>query len=136
MSGAVRHVSKEYVETNGDEHVDAVNAVGTGPFRFVEHIPDVGFKWTRYDGYHKDRDAVSGPRLAWYKDLDVQIRPEPLAQIAGIEAGEIDALFNLPTDVVSPSTTTTVSRCSTVRPATPRTTSCSTRMTRWPRSTA
>ena len=102
MGGAVRHVSKEYVEANGDEHVDAVNAVGTGPFRFVEHLPDVGFKWTRYDGYHKDRDAVSGPRLAWYKDLDVQIRPEPLAQIAGIEAGEVDALFNLPTDVTEP----------------------------------
>ena len=102
MSGAVRQVSKEYVEANGDEHVDAVNAVGTGPFRFVEHIPDVGFKWTRYEDYHKGRDAVSGPRLAWYKDLDVQIRPESLAQIAGLEAGEIDALYNLPTDVAEP----------------------------------
>ena len=102
MSGAVRHMSKEYVEANGDEHVDAVNAVGTGPFRFADHIPDVGFKWTRYEDYHKGRDALAGPRLAWYKDLDVQIRPEPLAQIAGIEAGEIDAIFNLPTDVVEP----------------------------------
>ena len=102
MSGAVRHMSKAYVEENGDEFVDTVNAVGTGPFRFMEHIPDVGFKWTRYEEYHKGRDALAGPRLAWYRDLDVEIRPEPLAQIAGIEAGEIDVVYNLPTDVVEP----------------------------------
>ena len=96
------HVSKEYVEANGDEHVDAVNAVGTGPFHLGEHIPDVGFKYIRYDEYHKGRDRVAGKHLAWYKDLNIQIRPEPLAQIAGIEAGEVDAAFNLPTDVVAP----------------------------------
>ena len=102
MSGAVRHMSKEYVEEYGDEHVDAVFAVGTGPFRFVEADPDVGAQWTRYDDYHKPRDGLTNPRLPWYKDLDVQIRPEPLAQIAGLEAGEIDAIYNLPTDVVEP----------------------------------
>ncbi len=96
------HVSKEYVEANGDEHVDAVNAVGSGPFRLGEHIPDVGFKYIRYDEYHKGRDRVAGKHLAWYKDLNIEIRPEPLAQIAGIEAGEVDAAFNLPTDVVAP----------------------------------
>ena len=100
--GAVVQHSKAYVEANGDEHVDAEFAVGTGPFRFVEHIPDVGFHYARYDEYHKDRDALAGPRLAWYKELNVQIRPESLSQIAGIEAGEIDAAFNLQTDVVAP----------------------------------
>ncbi len=102
MSGAVRHLSKAYVEEYGDAHVDSVFAVGTGPFRFVESDPDVGAKWTRYDDYHKPRDGLTNPRLPWYKDLDVQLRPEPLAQIAGIEAGEIDAVYNLPTDVAEP----------------------------------
>ena len=100
--GAVVQHSKEYVETNGDEHVDTVHAVGTGPFALEEHIPDVGLKYARYEGYHKGRDALAGPRLAWYQDLNVEIRPEPLAQIAGIEAGEIDVAYNLPTDVVEP----------------------------------
>ena len=102
MSGAVRHQSKEYVIENGDAHVDGVFAVGTGPFRFVESNPDVGAKWTRYEDYHKPRDGLTNPRLPWYKDLDIQLRPEALAQIAGIEAGEIDAIYNLPTDVVEP----------------------------------
>ncbi len=102
MSGAVRHMSKAYVEEHGDAHVDGVFAVGTGPFRFVESDPDVGAKWTRYEDYHKSRDGLTNPRLPWYRDLDVQIRPEPLAQIAGIEAGEIDAIYNLPTDVAEP----------------------------------
>ena len=100
--GAVVQHSKEFVESNGDEYVDTVQAVGTGPFVFQEHLPDVGFNYTRYEGYHKDRDALAGPRLAWYKDLHVRLRPEPLAQIAGIEAGELDAAYNLPTDVVAP----------------------------------
>ena len=100
--GAVVQHSKEFVETNGDEYVDKVTAVGTGPFAFQEHIPDVGLVYTRYEGYHKDREALAGPRLAWYKNLNVEIRPEPLAQIAGIEAGEIDVAYNLPTDVVEP----------------------------------
>ena len=100
--GAVVQHSKAYVEENGDEHVDTVAAVGTGPFMFQEHIPDVGLVYGRYEGYHKDRDALAGPRLAWYKELNVEIRPEPLAQIAGIEAGEIDVAYNLPTDVVEP----------------------------------
>ncbi len=102
MSGAVRHVSKEYVIENGDAHVDGVFAVGTGPFRFVDADPDVGANWTRYEDYHKPRDGLTNPRLAWFKDLEVQIRPEPLAQIAGIEAGEIDVVYNLPTDVAEP----------------------------------
>ncbi len=102
MSGAVRHVSKEYVIENGDAHVDGVFAMGTGPFRFVDADADVGANWTRYEDYHKPRDGLTNPRLAWYKDLEVQIRPEPLAQIAGIEAGEIDVVYNLPTDVAEP----------------------------------
>ena len=102
MSGAVRHVSKEYVIENGDAHVDGVFAVGTGPFRFLDADPDVGANWTRNEDYHKPRDGLTNPRLAWFKDLEVQIRPEPLAQIAGIEAGEIDVVYNLPTDVAEP----------------------------------
>ena len=100
--GAVVQHSKAYVEANGDEHVDTVGTVGTGPFQLADHIPDVGIKYTRYEGYHKDRDALAGPRLAWAKDLNVEIRPEPLSQIAGIQAGEIDVAYNLPTDVAAP----------------------------------
>ena len=100
--GAVVQHSKAYVEANGDEYVDTVAPMGTGPFSFVEHEPDVGLRYTRHEGYHKGRDALAGPRLAWYKDLNVEIRPEPLAQIAGIEAGEIDVAYNLPTDVAAP----------------------------------
>ncbi len=102
MSGAVRHMSKAYVEEHGDEHVDTVHAMGTGPFVFQEHTPDVGFKWTRNDQYHRGRDGLVLPRLPWYKDLDVKIRPESLAQLAGIEAGEVDVAYNLPTDIVAP----------------------------------
>ena len=77
MSGAVRHVSKAFVEENGDAYVDGVFAMGTGPFRFVDSDPDVGANWTRNEDYHKPRDGLTNPRLPWYKDFEVQIRPEP-----------------------------------------------------------
>lgn len=102
MSGAVRHQSKAYVEEHGDGYVDTVQPMGTGPFVFQSHTPDVGFNWTRNDQYRRGRDGLVLPRLAWYKDLDVKIRPEPLAQLAGIEAGEVDVAYNLPTDIVAP----------------------------------
>ena len=101
MSGALRHLSKDWVEANGDAEAD-VFAVGTGPFSFVDHEADVGFTFQRNDSYHKGRDAIANPRLPWAKTLAVQIRPEPLAQLAGIEAGEVDATYNLPTDVAAP----------------------------------
>ncbi len=102
MSGALRHHSKAYVEEHGDAYVDTVHPMGTGPFTFVEHTPDVGARWARFEDYHRGRDGLVLPRLPWYKDLNVWLRPEPLAQLAGIEAGEIDATFNLPTDVAAP----------------------------------
>ena len=102
MSGAVRHMSKAFVEEHGDGYVDIEEAMGTGPFVFQSHTPDVGFNWTRNDQYRRGRDGLVLPRLPWYKDLDVKIRPEPLAQLAGIEAGEVDVAYNLPTDIVVP----------------------------------
>ena len=102
MSGAVRHMSKAFVEENGDEYVDSVRSVGTGPYRFVSAETDVGFVYERYEDYHKARDGLTNPRLPWHKMLNVELRPEPLAQLAGIEAGEIDATYNVPTDIAAP----------------------------------
>ena len=102
MSGAVRHMSKAFVEEHGDGFVDIEQAMGTGPFVFQSHTPDVGFNWTRNDQYRRGRDGLVLPRLPWFKDLDVKIRPEPLSQLAGIEAGEVDVAYNLPTDIVAP----------------------------------
>jgi peptide/nickel transport system substrate-binding protein len=50
--------------------------VGTGPFRFVEHRPDVHIKLARFDGY-------AG-------------RPEPPSGLAGQRAAHVDALYFLP----------------------------------------
>ena len=102
MSGAVRHMSKAYTEEHGDEHVDTVHAMGTGPFVFESHTPDVGFNWIRNDNYRRGRDGLVLPRLPWYQRLDVKIRPEPLSHLAGIEAGEVDVAYNLPTDIAAP----------------------------------
>ena len=101
MSGAVRHMSKRFVEENGDAFVD-LNPMGTGPYRFISHADDTDFIFTRYDEYHRAREANVSPHRSWVRDLEVYVRPEPLARIAGIEAGELDLAFDMPTDVVEP----------------------------------
>ena len=137
MSGAVRHMSKAFVEEHGDGYVDTEQAMGTGPFVFQSHTPDVGFNWTRNDQYRRGRDGLVLPRLPWFKDLDVKIRPEPLAQLspASRRARSMSPTTCRPTSS-SPTRTTRTSRSSTGRPAIRPTTSCSTPMSRWRRSTA
>ena len=84
MSGAVRHVSKAF-RGGTRRRVRRQPSSRWARDRSASSIliPDVGANWTRNDDYHKPRDGLTNPRLPWYKDFEVQIRPEPLAQIAG-----------------------------------------------------
>ncbi len=99
MSGAVRHMSKAYVEANGDAHVDGT-PMGTGPFLFAGGEDEVDMQFQRFGDYHRPRDGLAGPRLPWVAGLNVQVRPEAAARVAAIQAGEMDIAFELPPDVV------------------------------------
>ena len=97
-------LSKAYVERVGDAEMD-VNPMGSGPFRFVSHTDDTDFIYTRYDDYHwprPDGPSLVPVHLPWVKDLIVPVRPELLSQVAGLEAGELDVVYGLPTDLVEP----------------------------------
>ncbi len=89
--------SKAYVESVGDAVLDQM-PMGTGPYRFVSHGEDTDFIMTRFDDHLLPLDhPINVKHVPFHKDLVVLVRPEVLSQIAGLEAGELDVLFDLAT---------------------------------------
>ncbi len=97
-------MSRAYVERVGDAENDKT-PMGSGPWKFVSHSDDTDFIFTRNDEYHwgyPDGRNTAATHLPWSKDLTVVVRPEQLSQIAGLEAGELDAVPKLSVDLVKP----------------------------------
>ena len=90
-------VSKAYTERVGDAVMDR-EPMGTGPYRFVSHGEDTDFVFTRHDDHLNPLDhPINVSHVPFHKDLTVLVRPEVLSQIAGLEAGELDLLYELST---------------------------------------
>ena len=97
-------MSKAYIERVGDAENDRV-PMGSGPCRYVSDSDDTDFVFTRFDEYHwprPDGHTSASDHLAWSKDLTAVVRPEQLTQLAGLEAGELDAVVQLSPDLVAP----------------------------------
>ena len=95
--------SKADTVARGDAAVDA-EPMGSGPMRFVSHAEDTDFVLERNDDYHipwtRSGSNYNGA-VSCKKRINL-VRPEPLSQIAGIEAGEIDVAYGLSADLVEP----------------------------------
>ena len=90
-------VSKAYTERVGDAVMDQ-EPMGTGPYRFGSHGEDTDFVFTRHDDHLNPLDhPINVRHVPFHKDLRVEVRPEVLSQIAGLEAGELDLLYGLAT---------------------------------------
>jgi peptide/nickel transport system substrate-binding protein len=74
-------VSKKAVEDIGDEKLKT-NPIGTGPYEFVEWVPNQKVVLKRYDGYW-------GPKAYW-DEIDFLVIVENSAAEIALEAGEID----------------------------------------------
>ncbi len=75
--------------------------VGTGPFQYVEFVPDSHARLKRFDGYSpntafKDLDGFSGYKVACLDTVTFRIVTEPAARVAGIETGELHAVEDVP----------------------------------------
>ncbi|MCS6877102.1 MAG: ABC transporter substrate-binding protein [Geminicoccaceae bacterium] len=75
--------------------------IGTGPFQFVEFVPDSHVKLKRFDGYkpnpaYSDRTGFGGYKLACLDSVTFRIVTEPGARVAGLETGELHAVEDVP----------------------------------------
>ncbi len=95
-------MSRADTERRGDTAVDQ-SLMGTGPYRFVSHTDDEDFVFERFEDHFLPIDhPVRVPHYAHNQHLTVLVRPELQSRLAGLEAGEIDAVPALGPTVVEP----------------------------------
>ncbi len=75
--------------------------IGTGPFRFVEFIPDSHVRLARFDDYKPnesfdDRTGFGGYKVACVDQVTFRIVTEAGSRVAGLETGELHAVEDVP----------------------------------------
>jgi len=63
--------------------------VGTGPFKFVEWVPDSHIKLVRFDRYFL-------PGIPYLDEVKFQVMPDDAAKLVSLKAGEVDVIDRVP----------------------------------------
>lgn len=90
---------------NAEQPPMQLQPIGSGPWQFVEMVPDSHVKMKRFDGYvpdtrYKDIDGFGGYRVACLDSVVYRIVTEPQARVAGLETGELHGVEDVPTKSV------------------------------------
>lgn len=91
-------VPKAYIEEVGDDGF-AANPVGLGHYRFVSRVPDSEIRSERYDDYHMPFGSDVGVHPSFVKTLVQRVIPDNQARIAALQAGEVDLIHNVSSDI-------------------------------------
>jgi peptide/nickel transport system substrate-binding protein len=75
--------------------------IGTGPFRFVEWVPDSYVRLARFGGYAADTDYPSptgfgGKKTPYLDEITFRFMAEPSSRVAALEAGEVQLAEQIP----------------------------------------
>jgi peptide/nickel transport system substrate-binding protein len=75
--------------------------IGTGPYKITEYVPDSHVTLEKFADYSQDMrhdgpDGFGGKKTAYMDRVTFRIMPEPGAQVAALEAGEVDILDQIP----------------------------------------
>ncbi len=84
-----------------DKGRNEIEVIGTGPYRFVEYVPDSHVKLERFDAYAQDTDhagpdGFGGKKTAYLDTVTFRVMPEAGARVAALEAGEVHLVEQLP----------------------------------------
>ncbi len=75
--------------------------IGTGPYRFVEHIRDRHYRLERFDRYSarsEEPDGMSGKKNAYLDAIMFLPIPDPAVRVAGLQRGDFHQTQLIPTD--------------------------------------
>jgi peptide/nickel transport system substrate-binding protein len=70
------------------------NPVGSGPFKFVEWVPNDHISLEAYDGYYGDGPGVATMRF--------NILPEPQVAITNLKSGDVQGVLDIPVSQAGP----------------------------------
>lgn len=86
-------------ELVGSAELTGNQLVGTGPFRFVEWLPDQHVRLARFDGYVQspgNTGGNTGERTAFVEEVLFIPVPEEAARAAGLQTGEYHVVDGVP----------------------------------------
>ncbi|MCU0987279.1 MAG: ABC transporter substrate-binding protein [Acetobacteraceae bacterium] len=85
-----------------DREGGKLDPIGTGPFQFVEFVPDSHVLIRRFDGYAPNTrftgtDGFAGRKVVTLDTVRYRLVREPGARVAGLETGEFHVVEDVPT---------------------------------------
>jgi len=83
----------EIAEAAGSNQLETDQYIGTGPYKFVEHIPGIHIKLIRFDDYQpldQEPDGYGGRRIGYFDEILFITVPESDTRYAGVETGDYD----------------------------------------------
>lgn len=89
----------ERIGTKGTLSPTRGDVIGTGPFRFVEYIPDRHLKLARFKDYSARQDppdGSAGRREAYIDELVFVTIPDPATRLPSLQAGEVHYAHDIP----------------------------------------
>jgi peptide/nickel transport system substrate-binding protein len=90
---------KEVVEEAGKDQIKRF--IGTGPYQFVEYLPDRHIRLQRFDKYSarsEPSNGYGGKRVAYVDELIFYPVADVAVRAAGIEAGDFDVAIEVSAD--------------------------------------
>ncbi len=90
---------KELVEKYADSIM--TEQIGTGPYEYVDFVPDQYVRLKRFADYTPnpaESSGLSGMRIAYADELEFAVVPEQAVRIAGIQSGQYQFAIDIPSD--------------------------------------
>jgi peptide/nickel transport system substrate-binding protein len=83
--------------SDGEAAAGKTSLVGTGPYKYVEYVPDSHVKLVKFPEYSQDTrmagmDGFGGRKTAYLDTVTFRIMPELGAQVAALETGEVQGV--------------------------------------------
>jgi peptide/nickel transport system substrate-binding protein len=92
-------VPKHLIEEIGDEAYNR-EGLASGPFELTSFEPDIEVRSVRNDAYPVGYENLTRKHRPWVKEVVQSVRPEPVARLAAIQAGEADLVPSLEWELV------------------------------------
>lgn len=89
-----------------DAFAQVTEVTGSGPFRFKADERMVGARsvYTRFDKYRPresgEASGTAGPKVVHFDRVEWLVQPDPGTAVGALTAGEVDLVYNPPTDLI------------------------------------
>ncbi|MDR1703409.1 MAG: ABC transporter substrate-binding protein, partial [Clostridiales bacterium] len=97
-------MQEEICVAKPDTKIAQEEYIGTGPYKFVEHLADRYVRVERYDAYvptNAEADGRAAPKMAYVDEIYFYPVPDRTARITGVQTGEYDVAIGVPANMMA-----------------------------------